>query len=227
MSTIVTVSGNSGKSVFSYYFVMALTKRKKKVALISTDGQKPMYRLLFPTKKSAAGHSLGRLLSLAALTEADIFDNAHIIADNVLMFSYAEGESCLTYPEITGINLRNFYEQLSKLVDYIVVDTSTARNDIDTFFMSQSTDLCITTADTKGLAYRQFYQPQGTQLLLCSSRYNALTDILGTFQAPLKVLPYCRVLTAIYNGTDISDVKPSIRYRKTLENVVNKFVAAL
>lgn len=228
MSKVITISGNSGKSVFAYYLSRSIAGRKKKIALIATDGQQPMYKLLFPTEKQEPGKSLGRLLSLAALTEADIFDNAHVIADNILMFSYAEGESCLSYPEITGINLHNFYEQLTRLVDCIVVDTSTAHNDIDRFFFSQSSDICLTTADTKGLVYRQFYKPQGTQLLLLNSRYNAISDVLGTFKTtPPKILPYCLVLTAVYNGTDISAIAPPWRYRKVIEKVVREFDSAL
>ncbi|POO88238.1 hypothetical protein C1H57_25185, partial [Clostridium sp. 2-1] len=73
------------------------------------------------------------LLSLAVITEADILNHAVILADELVMLSYAQGESKTNYPEITEINLHNLFAQLDRLVDYVVVDTSTKGNVIDTF----------------------------------------------------------------------------------------------
>ena len=221
MSNVITVTGNFGKTTFSYFLAMALQKRGQKVALVCTDGQKPMFRLLFPTKKPAPGHSLGRLLSLAVITKTELFGNAQVLDDWLMMFSYTDGDSILTYPEITGVNLHNFHERLSAQVDTILVDTSIARNEIDLYFLSHSTDICITTADARGVAYRDFYRPQGIQLALPTSPYNAIADLMGTYAEPATLMPYCKVLTALYNGIDITDISLPKRYRRAVESVVN------
>lgn len=220
MSNVITVTGNAGKTTFSYYLARALQKRGQKVALVCSDGQKPMFRLMFPTKKPAPGHSLGRLLSLAVITKTELFDNAQVLDDWFMMFSYTDGDSVLSYPEITGVNLRNFHDRLSAQVDVILVDTSTTRNDIDRYFLSHSTDICITAADARGVAYRDFYRPQGIQLALPTSPYNAIADVMGTYSEPAILLPYCKVLTALYNGMDITDIVLPKQYRKAVESVV-------
>jgi hypothetical protein len=220
MSHVITITGNAGKTTFAYYLAMAYQKRGQKVALVSTDGQKPMFRLLVPTKKPAPNHSLGRLLSLAVITKTELFDNAQVLDDNLLMFSYTDGDSILSYPEITGVNLRNFHDRLSAQVDVILVDTSTARNDIDRYFMNVSTEICITTADARGVAYRDYYRPQAIQLALPTSPYNALADVMGTYAEPAILLPYCKVLAALYNGMDITDISLPKKYRKAVESVV-------
>jgi hypothetical protein len=222
MSAIITVTGNSGKTTFAYYLSKALEKEGRKIALVSTDGEKPMSRLLLPTGKADPARSLGRLLSLAVVTKTDLFDNARVLGKNLLLFSYTDGDGAHAYPEIAGANLRGFYERLSAAVDAVVVDTSSAGNVIDNFFRERAgADVCITTADARGLAWRELYKPSGVQLVLPTCRYNATADVLGTFKdvRPL-LLPYCTVLTVLYNGVDIPDITPPRQYMNTVGKVV-------
>ena len=223
MRKVYVVTGNQGKSVFSYYLASELARRKQKVALIQTDGCKPMFRLLFPTKQPVPGRSLGRLLSLAAVTKNNVLQNAQM-ASNILIFSYAEGESALSYPEITQTNLSNFYNALSLLVDVMVVDTAAPRNAIDAFFLDKGDEICVTSADARGAAYRENRKPQGTQILIRDSPYNALPDVLATFPEPVPVLPYSKALSSLYNGIDICDIPIPGGYRRIIRRIAGDTV---
>lgn len=238
-SKIITVTGNYGKSIFSYFLAQALSRQKiqrdeyhsdnLKVAILSTDDKQPMVDLMFPTAKTDKSKSLGRVLSMAALSVSDLFNNAYVINDNIMWLGYAPNETKKTYPDITEINLSNLHDLLNKIVDVIIVDTATERNVIDYYFLARSRNICITTADLKGVNYRRIYMPQenDTQLLVCNSRYAALPDILGTFDTPPQILPYCKVFSAVYNGINISDIIPPKKYTKFLDKLVISFVGEI
>jgi hypothetical protein len=225
MAKLIAITGNTGKSSFSFYLSATLSK-KYKVALVSTDGQLPAYPMLFPTMEQNPKKSLGRLLSLAAITEADILNHAVILADELVMLSYAQGESKTNYPEITEINLHNLFAQLDRLVDCVIVDTSTRGNLIDTFAITRAVEeICLSSADNKGFAYRQYYKPEhATQVLLNNNPHNPLSDVLQTFSEPVRILAYCRSFGSLYNGVNISDIVPSRRYRKTLYKIVGDLI---
>ena len=229
MAQLIAVTGNSGKTVFSYYFAQVLAKQKKKVLIVSTDSLQPACKMLFPTKKLESNDSLGNLLSLAAVTKADIFNNSNVIDDDLLLYSYAPGESYLTYPKITSTNLHNVFHKFYAIADYVVVDTSTAQNVIDQYVLSKNpVQLCITTADEKGYHYRNFYRSANSStipILFSNSVYNPLSDVLASFDTTVKhILPYCKSLMSIYNGVNISDITAPRRYRKVLYKVAGEIL---
>ncbi len=229
MEKLIAVTGNSGKTVFSYYFAQVLAKQKKKVLIVSTDSLQPACKMLFPTRKLEPNRSLGNLLSLAAVTKADIFNNSNVIDDDLLLYSYAPGESHLTYPAITTTNLHNVFHKFYAIADYVVVDTSTARNVIDQYVLSKNpVQLCITTADEKGFHYRDYYKSENGSvipILFNNSVYNPLSDILATFSTTVKhILPYSKSLTSVYNGVNISDITAPRRYRKVLYKVAGEIL---
>ncbi|WBY64710.1 AAA family ATPase [Thermocaproicibacter melissae] len=227
MEQLIAVTGNSGKTVFSFYLAQILSKQGKRVFLVSTDSHQPAFKMLFPDRKDNDGRSLGRLLSLATIAEANIFNNAHTINKNLMLLSYADGETALTYPEIAKINLESLFQQLSIIADIILIDTSTHQNKIDKFALSKcSKQISIATADVKGYYYRQNHPNHGCalQVLFVNNPNNALADVLSTYDSPVTVLPYCRGLSGIYNGICITDIIPPRKYRKTLYRIVGELL---
>lgn len=222
---LIAVTGNSGKTVFSFYLSQVLSKQGKRVFLISSDSGQPAYKMLFPDRKSDEKRSIGRLLSLAAISEAKIFDNAYPINKNLMMLSYADGEGPNTYPEIAEVSLQALLSKLASIADVVIVDTATAQNRIDRFVLSAgSKQIFLATADEKGYSYRQNHKTgaDAMQVLFQNSPDNALSDVLETYDsdAPVYLLPYCRGFSGIYNGIDISDVVPRRKYRKTLYQII-------
>lgn len=223
MGQLIAVTGNSGKTVFSFYLAQILSKQGKRVFLVSSDCRQPAFKMLFPDRKDEGGRSLGRLLSLATISEANIFNNTHTINKNLMMLSYADGETALTYPGIAEINLEALFKQLSVLADVVLVDTTTHQNRTDKYVLSQGpTQISLATADVKGYYYRQNHPVHGgaEQILFVNSPDNALSDALSTYEGPVTVLPYCRGLSGIYNGISITDIIPPHKYRKTLYRIV-------
>ena len=148
---LVAVTGNSGKTVFSFYLAQFLSRQNKRVFLISTDSGKPAFKMLFPDRKSDGKRSLGRLLSLAAISEAKIFDNAYTVNKNLMMLSYADGENPQTYPDIAEVNLKALMTELGTLADTVVVDTATMQNRIDKFVMTQNPKNVYIATDRKSV----------------------------------------------------------------------------
>ncbi len=113
--------------------------------------------------------------------------------------------------------------ELGTLADTVVVDTATMQNRIDKFVMTQNPkNVYIATADVKGYYYRQNHPAHGSeeQVLFVSSPDSALSDVLGTYDKPVVILPYCRGLSGIYNGISITDIIPPRKYRKALYKVI-------
>lgn len=221
-SKILAVTGNTGKTLFSFYLAQLLSATKR-IALLCTDGFCPVYATLFPQAKKEPGHvkSLGKLLSLPVISHSDIFEHAYIAGDNLFIFSYDENETSYSYPEITDVNLQTLFGVLEHIADVIIVDTTTYYNSIDRFVLSlpEVQSVQITTADTKGFYYRQFQNgPVTRALYLPVSGYCSLQDVAQSFSKSQKAweLPNSKNLGAAYGGTNITDIVPSGKYRKIL-----------
>lgn len=223
MERLIAVTGNSGKTVFSYYLAQILSRQGKRVILISTDSRQPASKTLFPDRKNEDRRSLGRLLSLATISETKIFDNACTVNKNLMLLGYADGETSLTYPEVAEGSVYTLLTLLNTIADVIVVDTATHQNRIDRSVLAKiPTQISIATADVKGYYYRQNHPAHGDekQVLFVNSPDNALSDVLGTYDGPTVILPYCRGLSGIYNGVSIADVIPPRKYRKALYQII-------
>ena len=141
----------------------------------------------------------------------------------MMMLSYAEGETPKTYPEVAEVNLRSLLTELSTVADAVVVDTATHQNRIDRFVLAQSPkQVCIATADVKGFYYRQNHAAHGgeEQVLFVNSPDSALSDVIGTYNGPVAVLPFCRGLSGLYNGISITDVIPPRKYRRAQYRII-------
>ena len=229
MANLIAVTGNggSGKTIFSFFLAKSITARGKNVILLSTDSLQPGCPLLFPSKKIDTHRSLGRLLSLAVITKGDVFDSAGYIDGDMMMFSYADGESHLNYPDISAINLQSLFHQLDNIADVVIVDTSTAHNAIDRYALEKNpSQIFLATADSKGDMYRDFYRPDGAvQILYNNSKFNPLSDIANAAHPPIKyILPCFKQLECVYNGIDITDVVIPRRYRKIIDKVLGELI---
>ncbi len=223
MSKTIVITGNSCKTVFSYYLANYLATDKKKVLMVSTDNNIPTCRLLMPTNKNTEDKSLGEILCNVVIDKTCIMDNTVISSanSNLGIISYTPFKMANNYQELTQSGIEDFFRVLYSLADYIVVDTQTTVNDIDKYAISTAdVCLCISTADYKGLAYRQEKKLQNSiNILYCNNPYNPVEDILHTFDKQVKyIIPFIKELQPIYNGVNITDIKCP----KSLVKVIEK-----
>ena len=214
----IIVTGNSGKTLFSYFLAEHLSKDKK-VVLISTDEEKATFRCLFPTAKRSK-KSLARLLSDPVITDKDIYQNAHLINKRLMMIS--NGDYIENFPDITSINCAKLLMTLETIADIVIVDTS---KHIFDSFISKAPDcvkICISTADIRGHHYRMKQGNGEINILWQSSQYGTYQDALTTFKDKPFELPFEKKLTAIYSGEAIKDISISRKYKKTLKSIVKQ-----
>ncbi len=211
----IIVTGNSGKTLFSYFLAEHLSKDKK-VVLISTDEQKATFRCLFPNAKKTK-KSLARLLSDPVITDKDIYQNASLINKRFLMIT--GGDYTENFPDITTFNCVKLLTALEGFADIVIVDSS--KHIFDNFIAKapDCTNICITTADIRGHHFRMKEENGAINVLWQSSPYGSYQDALTTFKEKPFELPYEKKLTAIYNGEAIKDVSVSSKYKKTLKSI--------
>lgn len=228
MSKTITVLGNAGKTMLSYFLAQKLAIKGKRAVIVATQNDAPSMQLILPEDKKV-NRSLGRILSFALISSKDILDNMITLPkeENIGFLSYTSYENKNTYPEISRANLATFFELLSHLVDYVIVDTQTSRNDIDTFAMENSDAiLCITSADMKGFAYRQ-HLPETpiTHLLFNCSPLNPYEDIAHTFKQHMKYnVPLCKPLMTLYNIQTLVDLTCPVKYSKVIDKVIKEVI---
>lgn len=131
----------------------------------------------------------------------------------------------MNYPEISDVAMQNLFQQIDGITDFVILDTATQRNRIDDFALSKNpTEICITSADSKGIAYRQFYRTENAlPVLYCYAPANPITDIQDTFERPVKhILPYHKRLNALFNGHDLTDIPAPRPYRKILTKIAGE-----
>ena len=223
MGKTILITGNSGKTVFAYQLA-ALLSGQQKVVLLSADGIKPASQMLFPLVKRPILQSVGKLLSMPVMTRMDVMDHLYVPegCKNLGLLSYAPGESAASYPHPTEGAASELHTILQSVCDVLVVDTQTVFSDVDRYFLSRAdAELCITTADFRGLAWRTAYKrEQAVHVLYLDNPYNPAEDIARTFPSPVKFhLPYCKEFRPLYNGVNITDLSVPAKYRKVLQAV--------
>lgn len=223
MSKIIHVSGNVGKTTLSYFLAKKLAADSLRVMIVSTNMAAPDIECLLSAEKKSS-KSLGRVLNLAVIDTKGILDNVRPFKnDNIRILCYQNGESRNSYPQIQQSSIQAMFEILKGLVDYIIVDAQTDKNEID-LFAEEIADvkLCITSADMKGLAYRIGKEEEShTHILMETSKYNPYEDIFNSFKNHVKYqLPYCESLQTIYNGCMLDEVSCPRKYEKVLNALV-------
>lgn len=228
MSKIITILGNSGKSTLSFFLGNKLIDEGNRVMIVSTDNSIPTLQYMLPEDKKTT-RSLGRLLSLALISNKDILDNMQTIRgnDELGYLSYSSGECKHTYPEITQGNLATFFELLRSLVDYIIIDTQTITNEIDRYaLLISDINICVCTANIKGLAYRQYLSDENiTHILFNDSVYNPYEDIAHTYKQNVKYhMPLCKNLQSLYNIDTFVGLTCPPKYSKLIDKIVMEVI---
>ena len=231
MSKVITIIGNSnsGKTTMSYFLANKLAYDGKKVMLVVTNNQQPDFQYLLKDEKKGT-RSLGRVLSLALINQKDILDNMCSLDNkDIGLLCYALSETKNTYPKITQSNIATLFDVLKLTVDYIIVDTQSYRNSIDTYALSISDfKICLSTANVKGLAFRNCLEGVETDyinILYSDSPYNPYEDIKGSFAHRVQYeLPFCKSLQTIYNGDTLCDVDCGKKYSTIMEKLAREVI---
>lgn len=229
MSKIITVLGNEGKTLLSYYLAQRLATGKKRCVIVSTNSSNPDIRYVMPLIDDK-NKSLGRVLSLGIIDTQSILNNMMSFNnENIGIISYAMNESKKNYPKIIDANLETFFSILKSVVEYIIVDTETSRNEIDEYALKQAdVNLCVTSANIKGLAYRHQLPDDNniTHILYSNSSYNPIDKMKETFKYNIKhFMPYCKNLQYVYNGALLDDVNSCPKaYSKFLNKLIKEII---
>ncbi|MFI3327072.1 MAG: hypothetical protein R3Y35_13015 [Clostridia bacterium] len=213
----IIVTGNSGKTTFSYFLAEKLSKTHK-VILISTDTEKGMIKCLFPDAQSTENRSLGNLLADPIIIEKDVYDNSYLVDDNFLFISYT-GDIEL-HPNITSINCSKLFSRVSQMADYLIVDTS--KHIFDKFMLSSpnKTVISVTTCDLRGYHYRIKNPISDINVLLQATAYSHSQDVLSTFEKRPFEITYSKQLQSVYTGESIKNIPISKSYTKTLNKII-------
>lgn len=216
----IIVTGNSGKTVLSYFLAEKLSK-KAKVILISTDTSKGVYNCIFPKLKKNK-KSLGHLLADPVITIDDLYANSHLITDNFLMLSYGENEKLSDFPEVTSVNLTKLFVAINSLADVLIVDSS--NHAFDDFIKSSENclNICSTSMDMRGYHYRYRKGVGDINVLFQNSPYASSQDIIGTFSDKPFELPYVKTFLSIYTGVNINEIQLPKMYSKILEKIIKE-----
>ena len=166
MGKIITVWGSSGsgKSMFSCVLAKALTKDKKRAIIINADITTPMLPVWLPDQLIETTASIGNVLS-----SVEKIDTA-MIASKVTMLKsypfiglmgYTAGENTLSYPEIKYDIIMDFISNVSKLVNYVIIDCTSYMTNLLTPAAIETADIIvrILTPDLKGITYLKAHQP--------------------------------------------------------------------
>ncbi|MDF2567826.1 MAG: hypothetical protein K0R90_1282 [Oscillospiraceae bacterium] len=229
MAKIIAVTGNSGKTVFSFFLAEALAQKDEKAILLSTDSIISSSNVLFPTIKTVQNKSVGKILSLPVIDRTDITENIFLTPNNknLGLLSYAPNENINSFPLPTEQNISKLFHVMTELVDYIVVDTQSGFNDIDMYALSHADkEICITTADYKGLCFRKFYNHENAlDVLFTNNAYNPVSDISRTFKSPVKyTLTFQKEFLPLFNGINITDVTIPKRYQKEIQKIIHEVI---
>ena len=129
MSKMIAVTGapGSGKTTFSVKLAETLYSRsrgKSSVIVVFTDNVTPTIPVVFPNHKSEEIFSIGAVLSKPDFFADDIASNIVMTKGkmNLGFLGYKEGENIHSYPTYTKAKAKYFYEILSGITDYVIVD---------------------------------------------------------------------------------------------------------
>lgn len=229
MSKLILLKGNSGKTTLSYFLASALAVNDKKALIIATDNNNPVYQILVDRPKDTTKKSLGKILASPIVDIKVALDNMIPFKSNKNLgfISYALGENEKTYPQIVESDIAILIDSIKNIVDYIIADCSTYESQTDKY-LSAHADLLfnVTSADLKGVAYRQKPFASGAvNILVNSDKSNPLEDVLKTFELQVKyILPYCTEVANTFNGNRIEEITPCNKYNKVIQKIIKEVI---
>ena len=172
MAKVITVWGSpgSGKSMFCCILAKALTRDKSKAILINADISVPMLPVWLPEQLAPANASIGQVLSSVEIDTALAASHVTVLKSYpfIGLMGYCAGENPLSYPEMKYDMAMALIAAASRLVDFVILDCSSAMTNVFTPAAIESGDLVIRilTPDLKGIHYLKAHQP-----LLADSRF--------------------------------------------------------
>ena len=165
MSKIITVWGNpgSGKSMFCCNLAKVLTAGKAKALIINADASTPMLPVWMPDRILETNMSIGNVMTALEINNALVAERVVILKEYpfIGVMGYAAGENPFSYPELKYNKIRQFIQEASKLVEYIILDCSSNMLNFFTPTAIESADLVVRviTPDLRGLNYLKAHKP--------------------------------------------------------------------
>lgn len=134
MAKIISVFGppGSGKTTVSVALAHTLADKKFNVCIICCDDLVPTIPTLLPQSVNKVNdmstkiRSIGKILTSVEFSTEDILQQCVYSKkySKIVLLGYALGENRQTYPQPTDYDIYSFYQKLSTIVDYIIIDCS-------------------------------------------------------------------------------------------------------
>ena len=161
--TAVWGSPSSGKTVTSMKLARELEAARRNVIVIFADLFCPVLPSVLP-EVDAGNRTLGRLLSKPHIKQIDILQTAIPIPKHeyIAVIGYKNGDNIFTYPEFLAERVTEFFSQLRKVADYVIIDCSSilTEDGFTTIALQQADKvLRLVNADLKSYSYFTSHLP--------------------------------------------------------------------
>lgn len=161
MSKIIAVIGapGSGKTTVAFKVAQEIYcgTSDNRVLFLSPDSLVPSIALLFPNYSPDELYSLGKLFDSTDICTEDVLKSSVVTKTmkNFLCLGYKAGENKYSYPEPTQDKVHSLFTILSEIAAYIVVDCTSAENDLvsKTAFAIADEVVLVLSPDLKSTAY--------------------------------------------------------------------------
>lgn len=124
-SKLISIYGSqgSGKTTLTAQLALALQKHtKKEVLIVGLDSTKPIIPCLLPNSNDIKGLSLGKIFSDEVLNLHTVLKNIYMTKNDIGIIGYNMNENDNTYAQPTQSRIDNFFIEISKIVDYCIID---------------------------------------------------------------------------------------------------------
>lgn len=123
-------SPNSGKTTLACAIAVHLAFMKKEVAVVMCDNTTPTISTVLPqvtNHVNATGtklKSIGKIVSAVEFSTNDIYQQFVMVPNykHLVLIGYAYGENGDSYATPVVYDVYDFYDKLSELVDYVIID---------------------------------------------------------------------------------------------------------
>lgn len=129
MGKLIAVWGapESGKTTFSVKLAEMLYNRfreRRSIIVVFTDNTAPTIPVVFPNHRSEDIFSVGTVLSKPDFFANDVVANLVMTKEysNLGFLGYRNGENRYSFPEHTETKAKHFYDLLTEIADYVIVD---------------------------------------------------------------------------------------------------------
>lgn len=149
--------------MFCCNLAKVLTAGKAKALIINADASTPMLPVWMPDRILETNMSIGNVMTALEINNALVAERVVILKEYpfIGVMGYAAGENPFSYPELKYNKIRQFIQEASKLVEYIILDCSSNMLNFFTPTAIESADLVVRviTPDLRGLNYLKAHKP--------------------------------------------------------------------